>query len=192
MNLLNNIIFSNSNIDINIGTIEFGWMDISLSTKDKKVQYCVSYISDPINDIIIKFAKCITNQPIDITPFKSATNLFHVIHDCEGQFFSWLFLKYENKLKILVWENEYQFDDWILGDFDTNKLLLFPEHDEIPNVNENLIFAINTTVSDFAFSLINSINQMKKQLEYITNQDSWGYNYDKKAYQIILNHLYSI
>ncbi|RVU91566.1 hypothetical protein EH230_12010 [Flavobacterium columnare] len=186
MDLLDNIIFNPSKLVISIGEIDAGWMDITLTTNTKSIDYMVSYVCDPVNDLLINFSKLITGHPIEVNPFLKLDNLFHVIHDCEGQLITWVIIKENDKLKILIWENQYDVLDWIRLGFSAKEIYFY---EEIPNINDCLIFAIDSSISDFAQTLVNCIQQLKNKEEFLIYKESWGYEFDEDAFKKIESYL---
>jgi len=184
MDLLDNIQYQNFNLYIEIGEIDYGWMDITLVSHYAYKKYCASYLCDPINDLVQKFALLIDNKPFQINPFESRMNIAIVEHDCEEGNIVWLLRKSNDDLYIYIWENEYELDEWLLADFSTGYFL---DNDELlPNITKNLIFSLRGTMKDFAGTVIKTVEYLKNQARQLDPKDDWGYKISDSDYHEVL------
>jgi hypothetical protein len=183
MDLLDRIQCQDYNLLIEVGEIYYGWMEITLVSHYAFKKYDVSYLGDPINDLLEKFALLVEDQPYEINPFEFKLNLAVVEHPCEPENMVWLLRKKEDDLYIYIWENEYNMEEWLFADFESQYFI--DDYEEVPAITKNLVFSLKGKMKDFAATLIKTIEQLKARASQNDLREEWGYKFSEATYQTV-------
>ncbi len=196
MDALSTLTYKNLNdFYITIGNIRNGWMDITLTTKERQLNYFASYNCDPLNDLLESIVLLLTNQRKIIygNTYFTKENIIStndrkyelVLHDTERESIWWL-LKYSDKiLTIIIWKNIFSelLDTLCYYDFDSER---YAEHEskEMPKLTDELEFAFKGEPMFFAQHLVNVFKELdlKYAIDKYEHKTEWGYRYSKENF----------
>lgn len=188
-----------TSFSMKIGRIEAGWMDICISLNEKKFDYTVSYVCNPLEDLLYKFLWVIGYKPVPIVEDRYIDgylkNGYAIIeHDLEGDNVVYL-LHYRNKsLKIYIWH--YIYVDLLLDlcYYDFNEKEYYRHtFEELPkDLNENLLWAMEGEPAYFGNLLKQIFDDLKNKYPFadVNKTKDWGKSFSKVNYRILLGYLY--
>src|ERR1700748_1632933 len=168
MNLLSDLAYTQFNdFCIHVEKIQYGWMDITVSSKDNYISYSASYISDPLNDLLgasVYFIKK-NAKYLDYHSVNRFDEYLYIFHDLEPDLITWLFKVDENQLTLLIWTDmPNNFHELIEGHFDKESIQV-QIIDEPIDLFQNLSFAIKGPIITFIKVLVDTfeeLNNLKK------------------------------
>lgn len=196
MDILSTFQYNDFNdFNITIGEIRNGWMNITLTTKEKQLDYWASYICDPLNDLLEATVLLLTKSPKIIygnTYFtkekiiaKETRRNELVTHDTEGDYIEWLLRYSDNIFTVIIWKNIFTdlLDTLCFYDFDSKK---YEENEceEMPNLIDNLEFAFKGEPIFFAQKLILILKELelKNTVDKYEHKTEWGYRYSEENF----------
>lgn len=200
MNLLSHLPYEPFNdFFINVESIRYGWMDLSIGANGKSLSYGASYTTEPLNDLLNVAVAIVSNKKIissqDNWRPQPIGNCFIVYHDLEGTEVPWLF-KYENdELTLFIWASEpVDYDTFAnLAEWNFNReAIKYSNPDDIPDLSVDLSFAFKGSAAAFVSALLNTIENLSLlpkdgQEDY----DGWGFKYSIDNFALLkdwLNH----
>ena len=202
MDLLLNIpttkISSCNDFDIVVKEIEYGWMALSLGIVNQKYLYEVSYICDPLNDLLESTVLLLTGQPMKNYIYRHWVNLTHCQFDLESEGnLHWVLRKLDNKWYIYLWHNnvyEKELFNLYYSDFDSDKYKKYLAYDfeGFPNLEEGLVFAIEIDPIIWAQILVATFEQLHLKYNSTEYEGMWGVDYNKDNLQILKSSLNKI
>ncbi len=188
MDLLHQIVPEPFPLSITIGRIDAGWMDLTMRTGTKTLNYEVSYIVDPISDFVAMAKKLIIGPPYFDFPLRNHYAGI-VTHDCEGLTYRWVFFGFRGKILILCYLFCYEELDFLTTyDFSTDNISEF-DYDEIMDMNEKLEFAVEGDIADFVKLALDLFDDASKVCgaEYIGH---WPVDANKADLAFLRRYLY--
>jgi len=138
-------------INFSCQLIEYGWLEVTLVTKDIEEKFTASYLSDAANDLIIGLALLLEGQNETIC----------LLEDEPGEY-RWLFRRLDDyfELKILRLEDTFSRKD---------------------NDNAELIFYGTEDLRKFAHRVLRQFNLIKSQHTVDGYKKTWGHEFPSKA-----------
>jgi|APLak6261672720_1056091.scaffolds.fasta_scaffold09005_3 hypothetical protein len=191
MDILSNLTYEScKDFVIQIDEIKAGWMDITISTKDKNFNYSASYLTDPLNDLLDATILLLTNQPFHIRGGWFLKDNAIVVHDLEGDIIVWLLNYSNNILTVLIWENintdlledlcSYNFD---IETYKKN------EFEDVPDLTKNLIFALKDTPHFFTQILKDTLKNLDAKYPDEEYKGQWGFSYSDTNFKALTKWL---
>lgn len=167
---------------IEIGEID-SWMEVTLRSDNKSFEYLVSYICDPLNDLLEAVVCLLHGKKYYRVPNYLINNAI-IDHDLEGKRIVWLFSLTEDKMRVLIWDN-FDFDiveDLYFYKFD-KEAYEYNMMEDLPDVTKDLIFAFEGSPKYFAQELIAMFDKIDERFKGTDEEGEWGISYSKSNYQ---------
>ena len=166
---------------IGVERIKYGWMDLCIAVNGKSFTYGASYLSDPVDDLLTAAVSIIKKDRLAVSHYnlKEIGDFIYVTHELEPGLVTWLFRYTDNKLTLIIWEDmPTDFDELIEARFESqsDKVQKF---DAIPDLTQELLFALNGSAVPFIKALINTFTSIDKleRFEDDSNGHDWGFTY---------------
>lgn len=190
MNLLSNLTYTPFNdFCIRVSRIQYGWMDLTVSSNNNSLSYSASYVSDPLNDLraaavylIKKDTKYLEHHSVN-----RFGEYLYIFHDLEPTLVTWLFKVDGSQLTLLIWADmpsnfhilvEENFND------ESIEVKLIDEPIVLP---QELSFAIKGPIITFIKALVDTFEELNnlKKPEDDSEYALWGYNYHLEHLNIL-------
>lgn len=150
MDLLDQICFEPLELKVTTGRIYAGWMDFTIKTPSKCVFYKVSYICNPVRDIVQAAVLLIRNKPLMVS-FTDTSNCCVIEHHCETEgIYYWIILREFNTVRVMCYHNCSEFVETMV-DMNFSSSKTYDIYNDLPDIHQNLMFAVKGTTHDFVF-----------------------------------------
>jgi len=187
MDLLGKLHYNDYDLQLRIGEIDAGWMDIMLSSNNKLIEYTASYTCDPINELLTKFAAMICGEEIPLSTGQYEIDFAVIEHDLEGSNRVWVLYQVGENLMINVWQDCYAIEDWIHAKFSSEYYL--KNHEDIPDLSDNLLMSIKGSHREFAQTLLEMVADLANRGKRNFTSERWGYRFSSENYQVLKDYL---
>lgn len=158
-----------------------GWLKLLWRYENKKLEYDVSYICDPWENLIGSFLKlCSKEKPHYLEESILQKSAIYNEHDLEGDYVMFLFYKYKkDQIIFLIMNNIYdnEIGDLVWARFNTEEYIKqnFEEPREIKN---RVDFAFRCDIKQLAKFFLRIIENIEKErIKTKSEKDEWGYFY---------------
>lgn len=190
--MLPNVTFTPiKDFSIAIGYIRNGWMEVTIADGRRDYNYVVSYVCEPLDDLLRMMVKGITNKPYYESNGYLIGNQCCVVHDTEGDLITWAFFFDGEHMHITIWhdtENIDLIDDVYMQRFDVSSWE-YEEFLQEVDVNKYLLFAIEGPMIDFATHFHDVLAELSSRKRKKRHFKDWGYKYSAENFEILSGYV---
>lgn len=194
LNIPSTKVTSAADFELVVTAIQSGWMTLQLGTTTQKNEFRISYLCDPLNDLLESSVALLSGQPVTTSDYKNWVNCVECRFELESEgILTWVLRKIENKLYIYLWHNTIDYDDVINlyhSDFDSTKYKenLGYDFTAFPKVNEGVVFAIACEPKVWAQILVTTLEQLQKKFNPKDYQEEWGVTFNQENFKTLQHY----
>lgn len=180
-----------NDFDVIVEDIDAGWMDLRFGLTNNKLFFEISYLYDPLNDLLETTVLLLAGKPMNHNIYKDIFNFSFCNFELESQGnLHWIIRKIDDTFYIYLWHNNMYQDEIIdlqKANCDSEQLKtdLFFSFEDFPDLNKNLLFAIECNTKVWCEILIKTFTNLPKKYDLAIFQDCWGYTFDKDNFEIL-------
>lgn len=159
-----------------------GWLKLLWRYENKKLEYEVSYICEPWENLIGSFLKlCLKEKPSFLEEDRiSKESAIYKEHDLEGDIIMFLFYRDKDKIVFLIMNNVYddEIDDLIWAKFNAEEYKRQNFYEEPKGIKNRVEFAFRCDIKQLAIFFKKVIDIIEKErINTNSDKDMWGYYY---------------
>lgn len=191
MNILPHLHFQPlEELSIRVKRIYAGWMDITLSNKEKSFEYSASYLTDPLEEILYCTILLLNKKPVHVRGNWYLKDSAVIYHDLEGRVVVWLLHHSNDVFSLMIWDNidPDALESLANGNFDMisyNRERVYNE--DLPDLSTDLLFAFCGSPIHFAKTLKETLENVTKTFIVGEDESDWGIRYSIEDFNALNN-----